>query len=1108
MQGDVDCEEGMGIIPRSVHQIFGALAEPDRFESSRVTVSYLEIYNEELFDLFVPPDMRDEDKPKLRIVEDKTQEGRGIYCMGLHERDVRSPDEVIDMLLAADDRRRIEETKMNKNSSRSHCLFTVCVTAREQMAGVEGGHVMERTGRLHLVDLAGSESTRAGGNEDRGRERKTINQSLLALGRVITALQAAPAAKGGVGGADLAGRVPYRDSKLTRLLQEALGGRSKTCILATCSPSELAVEETVSTLSYAQRACGIKNRPAQNQLMSGSGRSLSPGPTGHGVSTESWTDMELRLAYMDTQVREAQYELARQHEMQKDATARAAAAEEAVAGLEDAFAAEQAEVGRQAGRVSLLHGCLARRHVHVSELRHIVKTRGATEAALQEHLRSVLAALAKSVATSERLHGDLAERASEAEARRRSTRAFMDLASATSAEVRARVGTYVEANGASRAAVVGQLADLSSASAAAAAGLGVGLSSLEARTTAAAEALVGAVRCRVAEDARATQQTVDAAAAAAAGVRELVGGEAAGVGDRLASVGRDADASGARLLAWADQTAGALTACADGLAGRAERELREVGHIAAALDSRHGAALACIADEAAGLAQLHKGLGDHSAAAEAQAETAASAAAVSASVLDEARLCFEAAAAALAAAVASQRAGQGDAAALARVAASASAIARAAERSAAALDGQAGDLSAAEAALATLVAEQKAAHQAMVEEVVRSVAACLQGQASALGAKLDAAAEAISGHHRSVADANAGLARHSKEARAVLETAAAETAATVEAWAASDAAAAAAVDVAVDDLGAAQRELSAGGAALARAQQASATGAGDLRGRTADEMAAVAALRDSGLAAAAAGESARAATAEAVSGIQRELAEWAAADADGLSAALAAVDELRDHVRGDLERTRGAVAGTRAAATDALLGALQKRLHENHQALASSLAARVASWAEFGVSASKALTGDAASVAGGVAEDCRALERSAAASAVSAAASVSGATECLAEMGRQSGHLDSDVARLTTVGQSDITTFGDDVALVGTPVAEPAALSPVVFSDSVEATMPNEALILGLHGDNAGAMEASMFKRVATLLAEHAQAVERGEVPFHSGEDGALADDL
>jgi kinesin family member 11 len=101
------------------------------------------------------------------------------------------------------------------------------------------------------VDLAGSESAKtAGGNQDRGRERKNINQSLLALGRVITALQTISKE----GTTDLAGRVPYRESKLTRLLQEALGGKSKTCIVATCSPSELAVEETVSTLGEREES--------------------------------------------------------------------------------------------------------------------------------------------------------------------------------------------------------------------------------------------------------------------------------------------------------------------------------------------------------------------------------------------------------------------------------------------------------------------------------------------------------------------------------------------------------------------------------------------------------------------------------------------------------------------------------------------------------------------------------------------------------------------------------------------------------------------------------------------------------------------------------------
>ena len=112
MQGMLDNEESLGIIPRCAHQIFGALGEPGRFESSRVTVSYLEIYNEECFDLLLPIGTRDEDRPKLRIVEDKTVEGRGVYCMGLIERDVVAADEILEIVVAADEKRRVEETQM------------------------------------------------------------------------------------------------------------------------------------------------------------------------------------------------------------------------------------------------------------------------------------------------------------------------------------------------------------------------------------------------------------------------------------------------------------------------------------------------------------------------------------------------------------------------------------------------------------------------------------------------------------------------------------------------------------------------------------------------------------------------------------------------------------------------------------------------------------------------------------------------------------------------------------------------------------------------------------------------------------------------------------
>jgi len=109
---------------------------------------------------------------------------------------------------------------------------------------------------MNLVDLAGSECVgRSGAKNERAREAGSINQSLLTLGRVITAL------------VDHHGHVPYRDSKLTRLLQESLGGKAKTCIIATLSPSQLNIEESLSTLDYAHRAKSIKNIPQANQKM-------------------------------------------------------------------------------------------------------------------------------------------------------------------------------------------------------------------------------------------------------------------------------------------------------------------------------------------------------------------------------------------------------------------------------------------------------------------------------------------------------------------------------------------------------------------------------------------------------------------------------------------------------------------------------------------------------------------------------------------------------------------------------------------------------------------------------------------------------------------------
>ena len=187
---------------------------------------------------------------RLRIVEDAR---RGVVCNGLEEVLVHNLPEVQKAIHSAISKRKVAETLMNKASSRSHCIFTLTIHKKET---TPDGEDLLKVGKLNLVDLAGSECVgRSGAKNKRAREAGNINQSLLTLGRVITAL------------VEHRGHVPYRDSKLTRLLQESLGGRAKTCIIATLSPSVLCVEETLSTLDYAHRAKNIKNKPKVNQKM-------------------------------------------------------------------------------------------------------------------------------------------------------------------------------------------------------------------------------------------------------------------------------------------------------------------------------------------------------------------------------------------------------------------------------------------------------------------------------------------------------------------------------------------------------------------------------------------------------------------------------------------------------------------------------------------------------------------------------------------------------------------------------------------------------------------------------------------------------------------------
>ncbi|KAJ8471575.1 hypothetical protein OPV22_025918 [Ensete ventricosum] len=246
-----DFPSDAGVIPRAVRQIFDTLEAQCAEYSMKVT--FLELYNEEITDLLALDESKfsdDKSKKPIALMED----GKGgVFVRGLEEEVVYTASEIYKILDKGSTKRRTAETLLNKQSSRSHSIFSITIHIKEC---TPEGEEMIKCGKLNLVDLAGSENiSRSGARDGRAREAGEINKSLLTLGRVINAL------------VEHSGHIPYRDSKLTRLLRDSLGGKTKTCIIATISPSIYCLEETLSTLDYAHRAKNIKNKPEVNQKM-------------------------------------------------------------------------------------------------------------------------------------------------------------------------------------------------------------------------------------------------------------------------------------------------------------------------------------------------------------------------------------------------------------------------------------------------------------------------------------------------------------------------------------------------------------------------------------------------------------------------------------------------------------------------------------------------------------------------------------------------------------------------------------------------------------------------------------------------------------------------
>ncbi|KAK9086225.1 hypothetical protein Syun_028619 [Stephania yunnanensis] len=252
MEGKLN--EDCGITPRIFEYLFSRIRDEEehrRDEHLKYTCkcSFLEIYNEQITDLLEPS------STNLQIREDMR---KGVYVENLAEYEVKTVNDVIELLLKGSTNRKIAATNMNCESSRSHSVFTCTIESQWVIDSMT--HL--RFGRLNLVDLAGSERQKSSGAEgERLKEAANINRSLSTLGLVIMTLVDVAHGK--------SRHVPYRDSRLTFLLQDSLGGNSKTTIIANISPSICSASETLSTLKFAQRAKLIQNNAKVNEDASG-----------------------------------------------------------------------------------------------------------------------------------------------------------------------------------------------------------------------------------------------------------------------------------------------------------------------------------------------------------------------------------------------------------------------------------------------------------------------------------------------------------------------------------------------------------------------------------------------------------------------------------------------------------------------------------------------------------------------------------------------------------------------------------------------------------------------------------------------------------------------
>ncbi|CAK9030245.1 Kinesin-like protein KIF3A (Microtubule plus end-directed kinesin motor 3A) [Durusdinium trenchii] len=256
---DETTPESLGVIPRALRKLFAHLEhlqESDAETESSVSISFLQIYQEKIYDLLnpapLPQGVGPQEDAGLRLRWDSLREC--FFVENLFVYQCATADDALRYYNAGVHRKQMATTSMNIASSRSHTVLMLSLQRRSHVPGDDQGVLKEVTSNLTLVDLAGSEKAAASEAAERFKEAVNINQSLFVLRRVITALSRS--------GRDE--HVPYRESKLTSLLQHAIGGKGFMVMLACLSPANKFYEENLSTLQYASQAALIQNEPVIN----------------------------------------------------------------------------------------------------------------------------------------------------------------------------------------------------------------------------------------------------------------------------------------------------------------------------------------------------------------------------------------------------------------------------------------------------------------------------------------------------------------------------------------------------------------------------------------------------------------------------------------------------------------------------------------------------------------------------------------------------------------------------------------------------------------------------------------------------------------------------